>query len=525
MTRGEMLARLRASNGACDLAIIGGGATGVGIAVDAAARGYQVLLLEQHDFGKGTSSRSTKLVHGGVRYLEQGNIALVMEALNERGMLRQNAPHLVSNLAFVVPNYDWWEAPFYGIGLKIYDILAGKYGFGTSEILSRAETLRRLPTIKTEGLRGGVVYYDGQFDDARLLVSLVRTAANQGATLLNYTRVTGITKDDGGFVDGLVAHDLESGDTFQVRAPVVVNAAGPFSDQVRHLAEPDTPALLAPSQGVHLVFERSFLPGDSAIMVPHTSDGRVMFAIPWHAHTLVGTTDTPIDVPTLEPRPFDQEIDFILETAGRYLHKAPTRADVLSVFVGIRPLVKGGDSTRTSALSRGHTIHIDASGLLTTTGGKWTTYRRMAEDTVTQAAALAGLPDRPCVTRALRLHGFHQNAQQFGWLSVYGADAAAIQELMRADPLLAAPLHPALPYTGAEVVWAVREEMARTIEDVLARRCRALFLDAGAAVQMAPAVAALMARELSWNAARIARESADFLAVAKGYQIASAAAR
>ena len=525
MTRRGMLARLRASNGACDLAIVGGGATGVGIAVDAASRGYRVVLFEQHDFGKGTSSRSTKLVHGGVRYLEQGNIALVMEALKERGMLRQNAPHLVSNLAFVVPNYDWWEAPFYGIGLKVYDVLAGRYGFGTSEILSRDETLRRLPTIRTEGLRGGVVYYDGQFDDARLLVSLVRTAAEHGATLLNYTKVTGFTKDIGGFVDGLVVQDLESGDTLQVRAPVVINATGPFADEVRRLAEPEAAKLIAPSQGIHLVFERSFLPGDSAIMVPHTSDGRVMFAIPWHAHTLVGTTDTPIDVPTLEPRPFDEEIDFILETAGRYLHKAPTRADVLSVFVGIRPLVKSGDSTLTSALSRDHTIHIDASGLLTTTGGKWTTYRRMAEDAVTQAAEFADLPDRECVTRALRLHGFHENAQQFGSLSVYGSDAPAIQELMRADPSLAAPLHPALPYTGAEVVWAVREEMARTIEDVVARRCRALFLNAGAAIQMVPAVASLMASELGWDRARIDRETAEILAVSKGYQIESAAVR
>lgn len=523
MTRGGMLARLRDSNGRCDLAIIGGGATGVGIAVDAASRGYRVVLLEQHDFGKGTSSRSTKLAHGGVRYLEQGDIALVVEALNERGLLRQNAPHLVSNLAFVVPNYDWWEAPFYGIGLKIYDILAGKYGFGSSEILSRAETLRRLPTIRTEGLRGGVVYYDGQFDDARLLVSLVRTAAAHGATLLNYTRVTRITKDAGGGVDGLVAQDLESGETFHVRAPVVVNATGPFADTVRRLAEPDAPALIAPSQGIHLVFERSFLPGDSAIMVPHTSDRRVMFAIPWHGHTLVGTTDTPIDVPTLEPRPFDEEIDFILETAGRYLHKAPTRADVLSVFVGIRPLVKTGERTLTSALSRGHTIHVDPSRLLTTTGGKWTTYRRMAEDTVSRAAELADLPDRPCVTRTLSLHGFHSAAQQFGALSVYGSDAPAIHELKRVDPALAAPLHPALPYTGAEVVWAVREEMARSIEDVLARRCRALFLNAGAAVQMVPAVAALMARELGWTSARVAQETADVLAVAKGYQIASAA--
>ncbi len=524
MTRAEMLARLRASNGVWDVAVVGGGATGVGIAVDAASRGYQVLLLEQHDFGKGTSSRSTKLVHGGVRYLEQGNIALVMEALKERGILRQNAPHLVSNLAFVVPNYDWWEAPFYGLGLKVYNVLAGKYGFGHSEILSRDETLQRLPTINPEGLRGGVVYYDGQFDDARLLINLVQTAAEQGATLLNYTQVTGITKGADGFVDGLVARDLESGESFEIKAQAVINATGPFSDAVRHLAEPDAPKLIAPSQGIHLVFDRTFLPGDSAIMVPHTSDGRVMFAIPWHDHTLVGTTDTPIEHATLEPRPFEHEIDFILETASRYLHKVPTRADVLSVFVGIRPLVKSGDSKLTSALSRDHTIHIDASGLLTTTGGKWTTYRHMAEDTVTQAAELARLPERECVTRTLNIHGYHQNAERFGALEIYGADAWAIQDLMRSDSTLSAKLHPALPYTGAEVVWAVRTEMARTIEDVLARRLRALFLNASAAVQIAPAVGALMARELGWDARRTQQDVEDFVETAKAYQIESATA-
>jgi glycerol-3-phosphate dehydrogenase len=522
MTRAGMLAGLHASQD-YDLAIVGGGATGVGVAVDAASRGYRVLLLEQHDFGKGTSSRSTKLVHGGVRYLEQGNIALVMEALKERGLLRQNAPHLVSNLAFVVPSYDWWEAPFYGLGLKAYNVLAGKYGFGASQILSRDETLQRLPTIKTEGLRGGVIYYDGQFDDARLLISLVQTAAAQGATLLNYVKVTGLTKTAEGFVDGLVAQDLESGERFEVRARVVINATGPFADSVRRLAEPDAPPLIAPSQGIHLVFSRSFLPGDSAIMVPHTTDGRVMFAIPWHGHTVVGTTDTPIDAPTLEPRALDDEIDFVLDTAGRYLHTAPTRADVLSVFAGVRPLVRGGKGALTAALSRDHTIHIDASGLLTTAGGKWTTYRHMAEDTVTQAADLAHLPERDCVTKTLRIHGYEASATGDGTLRVYGADAPAIRALMRADASLAVPLHADLPYTGAEVVWAVREEMARTVEDVLARRCRALFLNAAAAIQMAPIVAGLMARELGWDAAAAARASADFIAVARGYQISSAA--
>ncbi len=515
-----MTACRRQHAGPWDLIVIGGGATGVGVAVDAASRGYAVLLLEQSDFGKGTSSRSTKLVHGGVRYLEQGNISLVMEALKERGLLRQNAPHLVSNLAFVVPNYDWWEAPFYGLGLKVYNVLAGKYGFGTSEILSRAETLARLPTIRTEGLRGGVVYYDGQFDDARLLINLVATGFEQGATLLNYTRVTGLTRGADGFVDGVQAIDLEGDSTFEVRGRVVINAAGPFADAVRRMAEPDAEALIAPSQGIHLVFDRSFLPGDSAIMVPHTRDGRVMFAIPWHRHTLVGTTDTPIDGVALEPRPFDHEVAFILETAAQYLHKAPTRADVLSVFVGIRPLVRSGDSRITAALSRDHTIHIDASGLITTAGGKWTTYRNMAEATVTQAAELARLPERPCVTRTLRIHGFHRDAASLDALAVYGADAPAIEQLARAEPALAEPLHPALPCLAAEVVWAAREEMARTVEDVLARRTRALFLNARAAIAMAPRVAALLARELGRDAAWQAREVEACERLARQYLLA-----
>ena len=519
MRRQDMLARLDARTTPWDIVVIGGGATGVGIAVDAASRGYEVVLLEQHDFGKGTSSRSTKLVHGGVRYLEQGNIALVMEALKERGLLRQNAPHLVSNLAFVVPNYDWWEAPFYGLGLKIYNALAGKYGFGSSEILSRDETLARLPTIRIEGLRGGVVYYDGQFDDARLLINLVETAADQGATLLNYVRVTGITKSAEGFVDGVVAADQETGQQWTIGGRVIINATGPFSDSVRRLAEADAEAMIAPSQGIHLVFHQSFLSSESAIMVPHTADGRVMFAIPWHGHTLVGTTDTPIDTPTLEPKPLESEIEFILETAGQYLLKAPTRDDVLSVFVGIRPLVKTGEGKLTAALSRDHTIHFDASGLLTTTGGKWTTYRNMAEHTVDQAADFARLAERPCTTRTLNVHGFHSSAERFGALRVYGADALGIQELMRETPVWAAPLHPQLPYTGAEVVWVTRHEMARTVEDVLARRTRALFLNARAAEAMAPEVAGLMARELGWNTSRQAEEVAAFSALAKGYQI------
>jgi glycerol-3-phosphate dehydrogenase len=517
MNRPDMFKRAQAQRGPWDFIIIGGGATGVGVAVDAASRGYRVLLLEQSDFGKGTSSRSTKLVHGGVRYLEQGNVSLVMEALKERGLLRQNAPHLVSDLAFVVPSYAWWEAPFYGIGLKLYQALSGKYGFGKSQLLTKKQTLARLPNIQTDGLRGGVMYYDGQFDDTRLLINMVATAAEQGATLLNYAKVTSLTRNKEGWIDGVVATDLESGKTLRAKAKVVINAAGAFCDGVRRFAEPQAKAMIAPSQGAHLVFNRSFLPGDTAIMVPHTSDGRVMFAIPWHGHTLVGTTDTPIQNPSLEPVPMEQEIDFILSTAALYLHKKPVRADILSAFAGIRPLVKSGDAGNTATLSRDHTIHIDQCGLLTITGGKWTTYRNMAEDCVNQAATLARLPDKSCVTRDLPIHGHARKAARLGSLLVYGADAPKIQRLIEADRSLAAPLHPALPYCGAEVVWAVREEMARTVEDVLARRTRALFLNARAAIAMAPRVAELIAKESGRDNVWQKRQVEDFGKVASGY--------
>jgi len=517
MNRAAMYGRLHAHSGRWDLIVVGGGATGVGVAIDAATRGYAVLLLEQSDFGKGTSSRSTKLVHGGVRYLEQGNISLVMEALRERGLLLGNAPHLVHDRAFVVPNYDWWEAPFYGLGLKVYNLLAGKYGFGASRILSKEETLERLPTIKTEGLRGGVVYYDGQFDDARLLINMAATAWEMGATLLNYVRVTGLTRDGEGFIDGVTAQDAETGEEFQAQAGVVINATGPFSDGVRRLADAASAAMIAPSQGIHLVFDRSFLPGDCAIMVPHTSDGRVMFAIPWHGHTLIGTTDTPVDGVPLEPVAMEQEIEFILSTASLYLARKPTRDDVRSVFAGIRPLVKSAVGASTAALSRDHTIHIDQSGLLTICGGKWTTYRHMAEDCVNQAAMLARLPEKPCVTERLNLHGFHPNAAGFGALRVYGSDAPLIQDLMRAEPALGEPLDAALPYTGAEVVWAARHEMARTVEDVLARRTRALFLDARAAIRMAPQVAELMRHELNQSAAWEEGQAASFAETARLY--------
>jgi glycerol-3-phosphate dehydrogenase len=507
MNRASMLERLRARQEPWDIVVIGGGATGAGIAVDAASRGYAVALIEKFDFGKGTSSRSTKLAHGGVRYLEQGNIPLVMEALKERGIMRQNAPHLVTNLPFVVPNYDWWEAPFYGLGLKIYNLLAGKYGFGDSQILSREETLARLPTIRVEGLRGGVIYFDGQFDDARLLIHLLVTAAEQGAVAANYVAAVGLERGSDGFVDTVLALDHESGEELRLPARAVINATGPFCDEVRRLADPSAKPMIAPSQGIHLVFEQSFLPGESAIMVPHTSDGRVMFAIPWHGHTLVGTTDTAIPVATPEPIAREEEIEFILTTAAQYLAKPPSRADILSVFVGIRPLVKSGDASNTAALSRDHTIQIDpASGLITITGGKWTTYRHMAEDCVNQAAVIGRLPERACVTQHLNIHGFFRDAARFGHLRVHGSDASAVAGLGGET------LHPALPYTDGEIRWAARFEMARTVEDALARRTRALVLNARAAIEMAPQVASILKAETSRDPALAA-----FLELARGY--------
>ena len=515
MNRDAMLERIRAGAGEWDLVIVGGGATGVGTAVDAASRGYRVLLLEQSDFGKGTSTRSTKLVHGGVRYLQQGNLSLVMEALEERGILRRNAAHLVHDLEFVVPNYAWWEAPFYGIGMRVYDVLAGKHGFGRSANISAEEVASRIPNIETEGLRGGVVYHDGQFDDARLLVNLVTTAAEQGAVLANYVEVTDLRKDVGGFVDGVYAREMETGEVFEIAAKCVVNATGPFADALRILDDPAAQPLIAPSQGVHLVLDASFLRGTSAIMVPRTEDKRVLFVIPWQNRALVGTTDTPIDEVTLEPQPREEEIAFLLRTAGRYLTRDPTPDDVLSVFTGIRPLVRAAaEGTRTAELSREHTIEISASGLLTIAGGKWTTYRKMAEDVVNHVATLADLVDRPCVTTSLTLHGYHEQPQVFGDLQMYGSDAVEIQALIASDLHNGARLHARFHHCVGEVVWAIRHEMARTVDDVLARRLRILVHDAEAAVEAAPRVAAIFGQELGYDVSWQREQVASFATLA-----------
>ena len=508
MNRDTLLAGLRDKPEYWDMIVIGGGATGLGTALEAAARGYRTLLLEQDDFAKGTSSRSTKLVHGGVRYLQQGNVSLVMEALKERGRLLANAPHIAHNLRFIVPVYDWWEGPFYGVGMKLYDLLAGKLGLGPSKVLSREETLKMLPTIEPHGLRNGVIYYDGQFDDARLAVNLAQTIAEQGGVPLNYMKVTGLKKR-GGNVAGVRATDVETGTEYELDGRVVVNATGIFSDDIRQIDDPGEERLIAPSQGVHLVLDGSFLEGNTAIMVPKTADGRVLFAVPWHGRTIVGTTDTEIPDTPLEPKAQEQEIAFLLDHAAIYLARDPSRADVLSVYCGVRPLVRSPGDKGTAALARDHVLMISKSNLVTITGGKWTTYRKMAEDAVDTAALVAGLEERPTRTIKLRLHGWLKNpgGEEEGLLKLYGSDEPAVRRVMAEAPDWGQPMHPDLPYHLGEAAWAARQEMARTVEDVLSRRTRALLLNARASIAAAPAVAAILAEELgrdeTWQAAQV----------------------
>lgn len=519
MKREEMLQRLEAE-AEWDIVIIGGGATGLGVAVDAATRGLKTLLLEANDFAKGTSSRSTKLVHGGVRYLEQGDIPLVLEALRERGLLHRNAPHLVHHLSFIVPRYKWWEGPFFGIGLKVYDALAGKLNLAKSKLLSREETIAQIPNIETENLLGGVEYFDGQFDDARLAITLAQTAVDHGATALNYIRATGLTKE-GGSVNGITCEDIETGKTYSIKAKVVINATGIFSDEIRIMDDPKAIRAVQPSQGVHLVFERNFLQGNSAIMVPHTDDGRVLFVIPWHGKVLVGTTDTARDHAEIEPKALDEEIGFILRNAARYLARDPQREDILAIFAGQRPLVRppGKDGGATKAISRNHEVLISESGLVTIVGGKWTTYRKMAEDTLDHAGLIGALDPKPCVTENLQLHGWRSpHAPELSdALAVYGADAQKVEALITADPSLGEPLHPRLAYPKATIIWAARYEMARTLEDVLSRRTRSLLLDASAALEAAPMAAEILAKELGRDKIWIENEVTRFSKLAAAY--------
>jgi glycerol-3-phosphate dehydrogenase len=517
-TREANLSHLNDIEKIWDLIIIGGGATGLGAAVDAASRGFSALLLEQADFAKGTSSRATKLVHGGVRYLAQGDIGLVREALRERGLLLQNAPHLVKNESFIIPNYSWWDGVFYTIGLSIYDLLAGKLSFGRAKHISKKDTIKRLPGIQEKGLHGGVVYHDGQFDDSRLAINLAQTAVEQSATLLNYFKVTGLIKDTTNKIIGVKATDTETGAGYQLKAKTVINATGVFVDDVLKMDTPEKKPMVRPSQGVHLVLDRSFLPADDALMIPKTEDGRVLFAVPWHEKLLIGTTDTPINSHSLEPVALDEEVEFILRTAGKYLTKAPTRADVLSVFAGLRPLAAPQDgSSKTKEISRSHKLIVSASGLITITGGKWTTYRKMAEDIVDKAIETGGLTNTPCKTASLPIHGSRPTPDRTNPMFVYGADIEKIVALQNENPDWGNPVHPKDRYTKAEVIWSVRNEMARTVEDILARRTRVLFLDARLATEMTAEVAHLMAAELGKDAAWEAAQINAFNETAKNY--------
>ncbi|MSQ91164.1 MAG: glycerol-3-phosphate dehydrogenase/oxidase [Phycisphaerales bacterium] len=520
-SRAEMLAR--ADGRMFDVLVIGGGATGLGVAVDSAARGYSTCLVEAYDFAKGTSSRSTKLVHGGVRYLEQLDIPLVMEALHERGLMHQNAPHLVHDLAFLVPRYTWWEGPFYGAGLKLYDMLAGKRNLAPSRFLSVDETVAAIPNVARDGLLGSIEYHDGQFDDARMALALARTAADAGAVVLNQVCVTRLVKT-AGTICGVSAIDKESGRCIDIRAKVVVNACGIFGDEIRLLDDGTAPRMIEPAQGVHLVFDRSLQPSNRAIMVPHTDDGRVLFVIPWHERIVVGTTDTPMPHAELEPRALPEEIDFILRNAGRYLQRDPTRGDVRAVFAGMRPLVhEAGVDSPSKSISRSHKIVVSASGMVSIMGGKWTTYRRMAQDTMDRVIEVGGLGKNACATESLKIHGWLARDDAAtpaeDWLRVYGSDAVAVRAVCAEQAGWNKPMHARLPYHMGVVAFAVRHEMARSTEDVLARRTRALLLDAAAASEVADGVAAIVASELEKDAAWATKDAGAFRALAAGYQL------
>lgn len=517
MKRTDLLSQVSEYNDYWDVVVIGGGATGLGVGIDAASRGYKTLLLEMHDFAKGTSSRSTKLVHGGVRYLQQGDVSLVIEALHERGLLIQNAPHLVSHQSFIVPSYEWWNGPFYGVGMKVYDALAGKLGINKSKNLSKEKTLEKIPTLEPEGLRGGVIYYDGQFDDSRLAINLAQTIHDESGAPLNYMKVTSLKKNGQGLIEGVEARDMLDGKDYEINARVVVNATGIFTDEILEMDEEGHQNIIQCAQGIHIVLDKEFLPGDSAIMVPHTDDGRVLFAVPWHDKVIVGTTDTPIKEPTLEPVALEEEVEFLLRHAAQYLTKNPERSDVKSVFAGLRPLVKPADAKSTSEISRSHHIQVSESGLVTIAGGKWTTYRKMAEDTVDRAALVAGLEVKECPTKDLRIHGWLKNVDRDDHLFVYGSDKVALMKLIEENESLAEQLHPKLPYIKAEVVWAVRNEMAQTIEDFLSRRTRALLLDAKASLEMAPEVGRLLAKEFGKDEDWVKQEVKEYKQVAKNY--------
>jgi len=500
-----------------DVIVIGGGATGLGVALDAITRGYKTILLEQSDFAKATSSRSTKLVHGGVRYLAQGDILLVTEALHERGLMLKNAPHLTANQEFVIPVYTYWDVFLYTVGLKFYDLLAGRLSMGKSYFINRDKALDRLPMLKPEGLKGGIVYHDGQFDDSRMAVSIAVACVKNGGTVLNYFRVNTLLKDDNGKISGVQAMDTESGKEFKITGKLVINATGVFADEIHRMDDPLSRQTIRPSQGVHIVLDSSFLQSSSAIMIPKTDDGRVLFAIPWYGKVVVGTTDTPIDTVTLEPKALDEEIDFILRTAGKYLVRPPRRKDVNCIFAGLRPLAANPDKPEaTREVSRRHKITLSSSGLLSIIGGKWTSYRRMAEETIDKAINAGIIEKRKCVTMDFSFYSNNKPLRSER-LMIYGNHAAEIEEMTAEQPALGELIDERLPYTQAEIIWICRNEMPRTLEDMMARRTRSLFLDARASGEAGPEVASIMANELGFSQEWKTKQIAEYNRLVDNY--------
>lgn len=505
-----------------DVIIIGGGATGLGCAVDASSRGYKTLLLEKYDYSKGTSSKATKLVHGGVRYLKQGHFKLVIEALKERGYLFKNAPHLVKNLTFNIPVYSFFEKMKYYIGLYLYDFLSGHYSFGASRSLSKKEIIHAIPGIKKNNLSGGISYQDGQFDDSRLAIELMRTCTDHGGSTLNYAEVTGFIKDEKGKITGCEFIDTVNNEKIVVNGKVFINATGVFVDNILQIDEPGKKQTVVASQGSHIIVDKKFLPGNQALMIPETSDGRVLFFIPWHNKCLIGTTDNKVESINIEPRPLEQEIDFILETANQYMDPAPQREDILSAFAGLRPLAAPtGDKKSTKEISRSHKITVSNSGLVNIIGGKWTTYRKMAEDTINIAARNGRLLHSDCRTKQLSLHGFAWQKDPHDPYFIYGDDADKLHENEKKNPFLKEKIHPKLPYTYAEIDWAIDHEMAMTIEDILARRTRSILLDAKATIEIAPAIAEFMAKKINEDSKWIKDQIDAFNSFAEGYIISS----
>ena len=501
-----------------DIVIIGGGASGLGAAIDSASRGHKTLLIEKHDFSKGTSSRSTKLIHGGVRYLQNGDISLVIEALKERGILRKNAPHLVKDLSFVIPSYDWWSSPFYGVGLKIYDMMAGDFGIGPSTIIDKKETEKLIPNVKKNGLKGGVIYYDGQFDDSRMAISLAQTASDQSAVLINYFEAIDLIKNKDKTISGIKVRDSINNLIYNIKSKVIIKATGVFSDSIMKMDDRKSSKMIQPSQGVHIVLEKKFLNSEHAIMVPHTSDGRVLFAVPWHNYVILGTTDTKVNQTKIEPSALSDEIDFIISNAGKYMTTKPTKEDIKSIFVGLRPLARTSNNKSTKEISRHHEINISTSGLISVLGGKWTTYRRIGEDLINSAEIVGGLKRVKCKTKKLKIHGYNLKTDFNDPLYIYGSDKNKVLKITT-NPKNNNSLSKKIFITKNQIIWAIRNEMAIKLEDVLARRTRCLFLNVLETEKLVDKVLNIMADELKKDISWIKEQKLSFLSLAKKYKL------